>query len=77
MISPGIVVHTFNSSIKEAEAGRMRVQGQPELHREVQSQIIIIISNSAFRSLCMHLHSCPSIKKLKLEIINHYSFGLC
>jgi hypothetical protein len=44
---PGVVAHTFNSSTREAEAGRFLssrpawctewVPGQPELHREILS----------------------------------------
>jgi hypothetical protein len=31
-IKLGVVVHTFNPSIQEAEAGGSQVQGQPGLH---------------------------------------------
>jgi hypothetical protein len=34
----GVVVHTCNPSTREAEAGRVRVQGQPGLHIETLSQ---------------------------------------
>jgi hypothetical protein len=30
---PGMVVHTCNLSTREADAGGLRVQGQPGLHR--------------------------------------------
>jgi hypothetical protein len=31
-------MHTSNSSTNEAEAGRMDVQGQPGLHRDILSK---------------------------------------
>jgi hypothetical protein len=38
MLSRAVVVHAFNPSTWEAEAGGYRVPGQPGLHRETLSR---------------------------------------
>jgi hypothetical protein len=38
MLKPGIVVHTYNPGIQEAEAEESWIQSQPGLHRETLSQ---------------------------------------
>jgi hypothetical protein len=35
---PGVVIHLYNPSIREAEAGRSGGGSQPELHKETLSQ---------------------------------------
>jgi hypothetical protein len=35
---PSMLVHAYNPSIQEAEAGKLQVQGQPELHNKTLSQ---------------------------------------
>jgi hypothetical protein len=42
----GVVVHTYNPSNQEAEAGGSRVLGQPELHSETLSQKIKLKLNN-------------------------------
>jgi hypothetical protein len=37
-VMPGMVVHPYNLSIWEAEAGESQVKAQPELHSETLSQ---------------------------------------
>lgn len=46
-VRQGALAATPNASSQEAEAGRTRVGGQPKLHINTWSQIIIIITISA------------------------------
>jgi hypothetical protein len=50
-ILPGLVAHACNSSIWEAEAGGLKVQGQPGLHSKSLSQQIKINKNRRSSSL--------------------------
>jgi hypothetical protein len=36
-LQPGVVVHTYNSSIQQTEAGGSPVEGQPGLHSKTIS----------------------------------------